>query len=217
MIIIFGKPGSGKTSVANAATNIVLQSSECHDNNNPADKSKKHYQPCINLDLDICIPTWMRENFSKGIYPSPDQRADFAESACDYVRTQIQAVRASGKEDASIYVIVAFSFVNNDLRDTFRSRFPYATWVLIDVSDELAQDRIDQRVDHFYKGTPVVKLEIAGAVDAEETETSKCTEDESSEWNFAPVNFHHIALDGRHSIEHNARQVADTLMELRAV
>ena len=57
---------------------------------------------------------------------------------------------------------------------------------LIDVSDEVAQDR---RIDHFYKGSPVgVKPETTGAADAEDTEASKCTEYESSEWNLAPVN-----------------------------
>lgn len=222
MIIIFGKPGSGKTSIANAAVNIINESSECHNNDNveyTADELKTHPPPsCISLDLDICIPTWMRDNFSKGIYPTPAQRAVFAESACEYVEAEVQAARASVMKDTSLHVLIAFSFVNTDLRDTFRSRFPNATWALIDVTDELAQDRIDRRVNHFYKGTPgVVRLEQKGAVDADETELSKCTEGNDSEWNFAPVNFDHIALDGRHSIELNARRVADTLMELLAV
>ena len=230
MIIIFGKPGAGKTSVANAATNnIILQSRERYTDDNDkrsVDESKQHSQSCcVGLDLDICIPAWMRRNFSKGIYPSLEQRAVFAESACDYVETEVRKARdllVEDDDDASISVIIAFSFVNNDLRGTFRSRFPNAAWVLVDVTDDLAQDRIDQRVDHFYKGAPVEKLEeeetpnSEETLDSEETGRSRSTENNDGEWNFAPVNFHHIVLDGKHSIAHNAGRVADICMELKA-
>ena len=39
--------------------------------------------------------------------------------------------------------------MNDDLRDSFRARFPDATWALVDASDALAGERISQRDGHF--------------------------------------------------------------------
>ena len=36
----------------------------------------------LGIDLDICISDEMKENFSRGIYPSSDERIDFMEKAC---------------------------------------------------------------------------------------------------------------------------------------
>jgi hypothetical protein len=48
--------------------------------------------------------------------------------------------------------IISFSFVNTDLRNVFRQRFPHAQWVLMDTTEMEAQRRIEQRQGHFFKG-----------------------------------------------------------------
>ena len=52
MYVICGGPGSGKTSLSNA---VIKTFSEAQ---------------CFALDLDVCVPPWMRENFARGIYPT---------------------------------------------------------------------------------------------------------------------------------------------------
>ena len=63
--VLFGRPGAGKSTLASAAT--------------------KNANNCLLLDLDVCVSNAMRENFSKGIYPTSRQRVEFMNSACDYV------------------------------------------------------------------------------------------------------------------------------------
>ena len=67
---------------------------------------------------------------------------------CYYVETEVWKAKDLLVEDndASISVIITFSFVNNYLHGTFRSRFTNALWVLVDASNDLAQDHIDKRV-----------------------------------------------------------------------
>ena len=45
---------------------------------------------------------------------------------------------------------MSFSFVNEDLRNFFRVRFPFARWFLVDTDVETAGRRIRARRGHFY-------------------------------------------------------------------
>ena len=190
MIVVFGRPGAGKSTVANEALQRIQSS--------PSTTISSIYP--LGLDLDVCVPQWMRDNFAKGIYPTLEQRHQFAQEACDYVEKSLSEVEENGNRIA----VVSFSFVNTDLRDNFRQRFPQTKWVLVDTSEEEAAMRIQQREDHFYKGS---KSEIQNTSDEQVTSNTKDdSEDESdnSEWLFAPVDFEHTILDGENSIEDNA-------------
>jgi gluconate kinase len=195
-VVVFGRPGAGKSSVANAAIDKLMTS---------ADASKLE---CLGLDLDICVPQWMRDNFSKGVYPTLEQRQEFALGACDYVDEQIQ--QGNQKEDdlKKLAAVVSFSFVNTDLRDAFRSRFPHAKWVLVDTTDEEATNRVNMREGHFYKSiTPGVAATIA------ELEENEGKDIDKSEWEFAPVTFEHVILEGSASIDVNAEKVLMVLLK----
>jgi len=165
IFIIFGRPGAGKTTVGNAvlplleARNIKL----------------------TQLDLDVCIPDWMKENFAKGIYPTHEQRVDFAKGACTYVDEQIAEKNLTN-------VMITFSFVNTDLREVFQEHFPdNLKWLLFNTNDALSAKRIAAREGHFYKQT----------------------EKKSDEWNFAPVKIDHTILNGEVSVNDNALIIAD--------
>eukprot|EP00808_Paulinella_micropora_P021844 g10544.t1 len=176
LIVIFGRPGAGKTTVANA----VL------------DTTKQVNIPCQGLDLDVCVPQWMRDNFAKGIYPTLAQRQAFAHSACEYVDDNLTA-------NPHAACLVSFSFVNKDLRDIFRSRFPSAQWFLLDTSFELAEQRIAAREGHFYKN--VLKTDTG----------EKISRKKGSEWSFAPVDYPHTVLDGAASVSLNAQTIFNAL------
>jgi gluconate kinase len=165
MVIVFGRPGAGKTTVAEQAfqsiQTIMGQTSS---------SSSSHYSCCA-IDLDVCVPQWMRDNFAQGIYPTLAERLEFAELACDYVLQQQLSQLHQAKDDVptssmdeatrttvvpetttKTITIISFSFVNTDLRNVFRQRFPHAKWVLMDTTEMEAQRRIEQRQGHFYKG-----------------------------------------------------------------
>jgi gluconate kinase len=154
----------------------------------------------------------MKENFAKGIYPTLQERQAFATLACDYVDDCIRkatagaAVASSSSSSSSRQVVagISFSFVNTDLRDTFRQRFPKASWFLVEVTEDLAAERIQRREGHFYNG----KVEL-------KTESSHPRGD-NDDWNFAPVSFPHTVLDGVKPIEENAETVAHGLLEAAA-
>lgn len=163
---------------------------------------------CLALDLDVCVPQWMRDNFNKGIYPTLEERQAFANNACNYVDRQICKIQMEDKSNANVLsVLVSFSFVNTDLRDAFRQHFPHAKWALVDTTNEEAARRIQHRQDHFYKGAP------QQAPPPDEREASKKValkkEEKSSEWNFAPVTFEHTALPGMNSVQDNAQLVVE--------
>ena len=167
LTILFGKPGAGKTTIAN---HVLAQI--------PND--------CMMLDLDNCIPKWMRDNFTNGIYPTLFQRQEFAKYACSYVKDQILF------DTSHRHVLINFSFVNQDLRDEFRKQFPTASWILLDVSNDLAQDRIEARAGHFYKG-------------------KSQTKEKKSEWEFDIVTFPHFILDGSKPIQDNAQIIIQSM------
>ena len=157
-LIVFGRPGAGKSTIAERLV--------AHPDAN-----------AYNLDLDVCVPQWMRDNFARGIYPTLAERQAFASDAAEYV------VTASAGKDACC--VVSFSFVNTDLRDSFRERFPDATWALVDASDALAGERISQRDGHFYDPPPA----------------------RGDEWLFAPVEFEHLVLDAMKPVEENVSKL----------
>lgn len=194
-VVVFGRPGAGKTTVADTAV---------------AKAEKEQLCCCLGLDLDVCVPEWMRETFAKGIYPTLKQRQDFATICCDYVEQRVDEKRGNNRH-VNPAVILSFSFVNTDLRDIFRSRFPHAKWVLLDTSATEATKRINMREDHFYKG------EKAGGTEQDKDEPDNNSADSSdadnSEWKFAPVTFDHVVVDGTQPIETNADRVVKTLIE----
>lgn len=177
MIIVFGRPGAGKTTVAVKAAEQAS---------------------CQSLDLDVCVPQWMRDNFAQGMYPTLPQRVAFAQDACDYV-----------EKERCPKTIVSFSFVNTDLRNVFRERFPLAVWALVDTTEEDAVLRIAQREGHFYKGDNNNNNNIQK--DDLNDSTEQKQEQDNSDWDFAPVTFAHVLLPGGDSIEENAQRVVDLL------
>ena len=197
-VIVFGRPGAGKTTVANAAVE-KLQTS--NDN-----------ITCLGLDLDVCVPQWMRDNFANGIYPTLEERNRFANECCQYVTHELAQAYRKNKALASV---VSFSFVNTDLRDIYRQNFPDALWVLIDTTEQEATKRINAREDHFYKGD-TSSDEINADADHSTVDTPESDiddDDENNQWNFAPVTFSHIRLDGNQPVEENADQVIDLLLK----
>ena len=68
-LIIFGRPGAGKSTIADRLVT--------HPDADGA----------YNVDLDVCVPQWMRDNFAKGVYPTLAERQAFASDAADYVTT----------------------------------------------------------------------------------------------------------------------------------
>lgn len=139
----------------------------------------------------------MKENFSNGIYPTLKERQDFALDCCRYVEERCQEMSQyieGGNQ--KLGALISFSFVNNDLRDVFRGRFGHATWILLDTSEERANERIAKREDHFYQGK-------------RHSSNPASTEADNTEWNFAPVTYPHIILNGEDEIETNARQVCN--------
>mmetsp|Transcript_2219 Transcript_2219/g.4095 ORF Transcript_2219/g.4095 Transcript_2219/m.4095 type:complete len:198 (+) Transcript_2219:196-789(+) len=189
IIVVFGRPGAGKTTIATKVVNLC--------NASDAEHTSTSHDKVWCLDLDVCIPQWMKDNFAKGIYPTPEQRNDFALNACAYVEERLAAMRQSDK------VIVSFSFVNTDLRDIFKGRFPNSQWFLVDTSVEEAQNRIRQRENHFYKGGLAQEEGTNNLKDEEEDECN-------NEWNFAPVDFEHILLDGLAPIDENAKRIIES-------
>ena len=162
---------------------------------------------CLGLDLDVCVPQWMKDNFAKGQYPTLEERNIFALAACDYVEKQLE--ENLEKVESDLGAVVSFSFVNTDLRDNFRTRFPQAQWVLIDTDDDEATRRINERKDHFYTGNANTK----DGEDSPVKEEKKEPNGDNSDWDFASVTFPHVILEGKNSIDVNAEKVLEVLMQ----
>jgi gluconate kinase len=192
-VVVFGKPGAGKTTVADAAIEMLK-------------KKKDVSLECLGLDLDVCVPQWMKDNFAKGQYPTLEERNIFASEVCDYVEKQLE--ENLEKVESDLAAVVSFSFVNTDLRDNFRTRFPQAKWVLIDTDDAEATKRINERKGHFYTGNADTKDGDDSPVEEEKKEPNR----NNSDWNFAPVTFPHVILEGNYSIDVNAEKVLEVLM-----
>ena len=95
--------------------------------------------------------------------------------------------------------------MNTDLRDAFRDEFPRARWFLVETSKNLAEERLLAREGHFYKSDSTRKSNSDEGVNARENEIDQ----DNSEWNFRPVTFPHIVLDGRDSVEDNAKRIEE--------
>ena len=196
LIVVFGRPGSGKTTIAETALEKLLEQRRSNGASNFR---------CFGLDLDVCIPQWMKDNFAKGIYPTLQQRQDVAKEFCDYVDDRCHEEEKQSTKEEALGALVSFSFVNTDLRDIFRERFPTAVWILVDTSEKEASLRISQREGHFYGGKPT----DGEKADAEEAVSPDQNEVDNSEWNFAPVDFPHTILDGNQPIDSNAMVVSN--------
>ena len=206
--VVFGRPGAGKTTVANVAVEKL--------NNNIVKDGDDSTTKILGLDLDVCVPDWMKENFAHGIYPTLEQRIVFAENACDYVAKE-QQEQQSIDATKNLISVISFSFVNTDLRDVFRSRFPNAEWILVDTSPDEANRRIQQREDHFYKQD--TSNSSGGSDDKGESadDSEKNNDPDNEDWNFAPVTFPHVILNGNTKIESNAEKIADLILEHQKV
>jgi hypothetical protein len=238
IFVIFGRPGAGKSTVANAVLSRskdgVVASRHSSAKESAAAPNLAAPLNLLGLDLDVCVPQWMRDNFAAGIYPTLAERETFADSACDYVEAQIAAKlqdapglpssqpqeSPASKEDLPVVchqpgsqlagnkpdgesepnspfaVLVSFSFVNEDLRASFRRRFPTSVWCLMDTSSEEASERIAKREGHFYKGSTKAS--------PPSSQSGQGSKSDNDDWSFAPVDFPHIVLDGRDTIENNA-------------
>lgn len=213
LIVVFGRPGAGKTSISTAA--IEKLNNKKNSNDNSSAQNLIH-----GLDLDVCVPQWMRDNFSRGIYPTLEQRNVFAVDCCEYVKNEIGKLFLKRQEDTKnnkqiiITVIISFSFVNTDLRDIFRSHFPYAIWVLVDTTEEEAAIRIKTRKDHFYKETKTTTKTTEKTIEEENRLDSKTKKNaDNSDWDFAPVTFPHVVLDGNLTIDKNAEKLVQISLE----
>jgi energy-coupling factor transporter ATP-binding protein EcfA2 len=216
IVVVFGKPGAGKSTVADCAIQLLVEQNS-NSQQLPGSTSSTGVCP-VGLDLDVCVPQWMRGNFAAGLYPTLEQRNEFALSCCDHVEQRLlqsEKEKQQANDPRLLAGVVSFSFVNTDLRDIFRSRFPLATWVLVDTADEEAKLRIEQREGHFYQGKTDALLSSGESTEAkkEETPDSPDSEKDNSEWDFAPVTFHHVLLNGNDPIEKNAEKVAEILTQ----
>ena len=191
VLVLFGRAGAGKTTIAEFA--------------------KAHDTALLLLDLDVCIPTWMKDNFVAGIYPTLEQRQQFAVAACDHVEQGMAEAQKERGDAELLSALVSFSFVNTDLRDTFRLRFPQAKWILVDTSEEEAQRRLDMREGHFYKGK--VDPDNNDSPRAMEGRVDNADAADNSEWDFAPVTFPHVILDGNAPVQKNADEVLALLKQ----
>jgi gluconate kinase len=189
VFVLLGVPGAGKSTVASLAFEKL--------------RSRQHttttarYSNLIWLDLDDCVSQEMKDNFARGIYPTLREREEFARTACAHVNEQCELLRAR-------CAIVSFSFVNADLREKFRESFPNSTWILLNTAEDIAEERIKQRKDHFYrgKGHATEKPDSTKNVDI----TAKSNVD-NSVWTFAPIPFAHTVLNGEDPPEANAAQI----------
>ncbi|KAG7359323.1 hypothetical protein IV203_015912 [Nitzschia inconspicua] len=240
MLVIFGRPGAGKTTIANQVVErlLLLQQQQ------QTDGRHNYNNAVLGLDLDVCVSQEMRDKFSKGLYPTLQERLEFATQACDYVEREIETALLEQQQQTQpttssqvsdqdsttnttvassfpmLSVIVSFSFVNTDLRDTYRLQFPYAEWILIDTPPEEATQRIQQRQGHFYKARQQQQQQQQHEQQQQQQQQPETTkgvtvniDNDNSEWEFAPVTFDHIVLNGNDSIESNVDQIVQRVLD----
>jgi hypothetical protein len=158
-----------------------------------------------NSYIFLCI----KDNFAKGIYPTLQQRKSFIIDAHRYIEEEIK--QSTSNQDLSLVVIVAFSFVNPDMRVTFREFYPKSEWILVNTTQDVAEERILARQGHFYKSTgPKDDDESTGAINDTNCDKDN-TEKDNSEWLFHPVDFPHTVLDGCDAIDKNALRIIETI------
>ena len=154
------------------------------------------------------LVTSLQDNFAKGVYPTLAERTEFISNACDYVTDKINSAQIKNQPDnKTLVTIISFSFVNTDMRVEFRKRFPDAVWILVDTSMEVAEERILSREDHFYKGSGGIQNEEEGDSTTKTIESSNTDDENISEWEFKPVDYPHVILDGNDDVASNANAV----------
>ncbi|KAL3800203.1 hypothetical protein HJC23_001124 [Cyclotella cryptica] len=222
------RPGAGKSTICQEVTRLLT----AKDSMDAPTTTAPDY---LYLDLDVCVPQWMRvsttqitrqltgsslcierDNFARGIYPSLQQRSNFISDACKHVNSQIQS--ASTRSNPQLVVIISFSFVNIDMRISFRERYPYSHWILVDTTQHVAEERIAAREGHFYKGAQTnenAHSKQGGNLENNTTsqmdDKTDIDEGENSEWEFQPVAFDHAVLDGCDTINYNATRIAELI------
>ncbi len=98
------------------------------------------------------------------------------------------------------------------MRIEFRKRFPDSEWILVDTSKALAEERILSREDHFYKGSGGVQNEKEGDdFITKAAESSDTADEDNSEWEFQPVDYSHVVLDGNDEVAANAKKIVDVI------
>lgn len=185
----------------------------------------------LHLDLDCCIPQWMKDNFSKGIYPTLEERNSFSKGACEYVLSEAKSHFNDFPKDSCVDegrsgIMISFSFVNHDIRDFFLQYFKATIstginqkvnfcihWLLINTTADEANRRISQREDHFYENLAPESSDDDKTKAQKELEKAEGIEEENSEWDFAPVHFDHLDLDGLTSLPDNAEIAIDFMIQ----
>jgi thymidylate kinase len=229
LFVVFGIPGAGKTTIANHVVQKLLSATIASDSMNDGATTtatsateipQNGFHGVLDLDLDDCVPEWMRLNFANGIYPTLQQRNEFALSCCNYVNKSIQKFKAVSSisngtssnmiiDQLPLVIVVSFSFVNDDLRIHFRNQFPNSHWILIHTSEVEAQRRIQQRSNHFYKGKPPNRPSDSN--DESVQQQSNTSSGDNNEWNFAPVTFPHTVINGHHPIEETSSEIVELI------
>lgn len=143
------------------------------------------------------------------MYPTLAERFEFISTACDYVSDRVDENQSGNKP---LVQIISFSFVNTDMRVEFRKRFPHSEWILVDTSKDLAEERILSREDHFYKGSGGTQNnDVKDDPTTKSTESSDAADVDNSEWEFKPVDYPHVILDGNDEVATNAQKVVDVI------
>lgn len=122
--IIFGRPGAGKDAVG--------------------EQVLKRLKDLVQLDLDNLRSEKMKADLNEGIWPSSEERTEFALRAVEFVKneTESRLLRRA---------LITFSFVNTDMREIFRETFgDQLQWFLLNTDEEIARQRIKERTGHFY-------------------------------------------------------------------
>ena len=179
----------------------------------------------------------MQDNFSKGLYPTLAERAEFMKEASTYVDNKIKTAQQQQEVSTKpLNVIISFSFVNTDLRVAFRDTFPNAQWILVDTNKQTAEERILTREGHFYKNAETSTKEENDTTNSNEKEDDTKVNDinddddldydddddddndkSNSEWEFQPVNFPHVILDGGDAVEKNAKQIVECIEDFHII
>lgn len=115
LVVMFGLPGAGKTFVARQFS--ALHGWHFHDG-------------------DDDLPADMRATIDAAAKVTPDMRNRFVDAMCD-------SVEALLKEHAR--VVLAQTFLKQQHRERFLSRFPHARFVLVAAPSELREHRLAHR------------------------------------------------------------------------
>ena len=267
IFILFGRPGSGKSTIAEAIVNQRMPYATSNQKMNIQSKQSNEMIPSINtsfhllhLDLDVCIPEWMKINFTNGIYPTLKQRLDFASICCQYIMTEITTNTDNNhhhdhdhdhdhdQNHLERIVLISFSFVNTDLRDYVQQFFNESKlftlhWILMDTSQNDANYRIATRKNHFYGSQNISDNESKTMLDDNTSTNTNINEHKddandasntnnannasntndtndtgvtkvTSDWDFAPVLFDHLRLDGLLPVQENANIVLQHIQQI---